>query len=120
MAKKLDPKVRSFAIAALRRASLRWPPRAAAFRRARVSRGVYRCENCTGEFKRRDLHADHETPVVDVTGYQSMDDYIMRLFIPAGGYNIYCKACHEIKTQEENKLRREIKSCGKKLVEKDK
>lgn len=92
----------------LRKLSYRWPPRAEAMRLARIERGLYRCNKCTGSFGRKMVRVDHISPIVDpVVGFTTWDDYINRLFCPAEGLQILCKPCHKEKTAAERKQRRQ-------------
>jgi len=105
--KKLN--VKAFVIASLRRASYRWPARNEALNRARVSRGIYKCEQCGKHFKKKEIQLDHIEPVVPVTGYTNLDDYAHRLLCNADGYSVLCIADHEVKTLHENLARKIIK-----------
>ena len=97
---------RSFAIAALRRASLRWPARSEAIRKARVDRGLYKCASCLGLFKNGEFQLDHIKPVVDIKKEQTtMDDYIDSLLCDVDGFSVLCHPCHEGKTLIENNMR---------------
>ena len=107
----MDKRVKNFAIAALRRASYRWPYRNLALKAAKVARGLYKCNICARQIKRKELQLDHIEPVVPVTGYTTLDDYATRLFVFAHGWQTICVHCHDFKTAEENKLRK-----GKKNV----
>lgn len=101
--------VKAFVIASLRRASYRWPPREEARRRVKVDRNQYRCEKCNKIFTRKETKIDHIKPVVDVTGFESFDKYIERLFCDVSGFQILCKKDHDEKTKEENQIRRNVK-----------
>lgn len=107
-----------FIKSALRSASQRWGPRNECIRRARVSRGRYKCE-CCGEIgpatlpplegnkkRRKNIIADHIHPVIPITGFDSWDETIERLFCEIDGYQAICWACHKIKTDEENQARK--------------
>lgn len=119
-----EARYRSFIISALRGASRRWGPRAEAKRRARVSRGVYRCAECNGEHpltsfdvyksgKKKGLpkkvkndQMDHVIPVVDPrVGPTTWGDYIERLFVEVDGWRCICYKCHEKVTAEERAVR---------------
>lgn len=90
----------------LRRGSYVTPMRNEAMKQARIGRGIYRCANCEGEFKRGDIQVDHIHPVIDPkVGFLNWDTYIERLYCEARLLQILCKPCHRIKTDEENRKR---------------
>lgn len=91
----------------LRKISLRWPARSQAMARARVERGVYRCEGCEALTPAKNIQADHIIPVVGPNGFTNWDDFIQRLFCSVENYQILCKKCHDVKTLAENKERRD-------------
>jgi 5-methylcytosine-specific restriction endonuclease McrA len=96
--------------AQLRRVHHKWIPRSEAKKLARVSRGKYKCAHCKDLYGPKDIAVDHIEPVIEVSkGFMGWDEYINRLFLPIKGYQILCKKCHNIKTQEENIIRRETK-----------
>lgn len=107
-----------FIKSALRSASQRWGPRNECIRKARVSRGRYRCACCgqigpatlpplEGNKKRRkNIIADHIEPVIPITGFDSWDETMERLFCEEEGFQALCWACHKIKTDEENQARK--------------
>lgn len=108
MTKKMKrPESFGFAIAALRRASYRWPANSEALKLARVARNEYECNICKGIFGRREVQKDHIEPVVPVTGWIGFDDFIQRLYCSVDKIQVACKPCHKVKSQIENKLRRE-------------
>jgi len=100
---------KSWLISTLRRASYRWPPRTEAFKAARVERGLYKCEMCTGIFPKKEIKLDHIQPVVPVTGFTTWDDFINRLFCEASGYQVICETCHSSKTAIERELRKKYR-----------
>lgn len=114
MAKGRKPKKynkKTFVIASLRRASIRWPPRNEALKLARVSRGLYKCSSCGLVFKKKEVHLDHINPVVSPEhGFTGYDDFIERLFCEAEGFQLLCKNCHQIKTLLEDELRKVYKT----------
>lgn len=103
----LDPKKKSFAIAALRRASYRWPGRYLASKASHVGRNQYKCAKCGGIFKKKETNMDHLNPVINpVVGWIGFDNYIERLFAEQSGWQRLCKEkCHSRKTKSENKVR---------------
>lgn len=98
---------KSFCIATLRRASMRWPPRNEAITRARIARGVYRCNMCQGEVRNKDKQVDHICPCVPTKGWVSFDSFI-ELLLPFeySSYQILCKQCHLSKGMVESNLRK--------------
>lgn len=101
--------LKSFIIQVLRRGSYKWKPRTEALKRARISRGVYKCNMCEGEFKRKEMHIDHIKPVIDYKGFTTWDDYIDRLFCDVDGFQVLCAPCHDNKTSIENEIRKSRK-----------
>jgi len=55
------------------------------------------------------MRADHITPIVPVTGFDTWDSTIDRLFCEAEGLQALCVDCHAVKTKAENEERRENK-----------
>ena len=115
-----ESRFRSFIISALRSASTRWAPKQQCIKNARVRRGVYVCELCKQEGpatlpplpgnkrRRKNIAADHLHPVVDIyDGFVNWDVFISRLFVEADGYQALCWECHNKKTKEENRIRKE-------------
>ena len=94
----------------LRRIAYKWKPRKECYVNARVSRGKYRCAYCGELFGPKDIQIDHIIPVIDPhQGFVDWDTYIERLFSPLENYQVLCKPCHTIKTNAENKIRRQQK-----------
>jgi hypothetical protein len=76
---------------------------------AHRERGQWECCECHGLFKRTQLHGDHADPVIDpTTGFTDWNSYIDKLFL--GQIQPLCIACHNVKSERENSIRREIKS----------
>lgn len=110
-----DARKRSFIMSALRRAQ--WPPKYQAIKAAFVRDGInpatgrqcklHKCEECGELFPAKDMQADHTQPVVPVTGFDSWDGVIERLFCEKEGFTAMCRSCHKAKTQAENAERRE-------------
>ena len=98
-----------FVISTLRRASYRWPSRTEALMKARVSRGIYKCSLCDGEFGRKEIQVDHIEPVIPLEGWVGWDSFIDRLYCKSEGLSILCKPCHKTKTYLENELRKDYK-----------
>lgn len=110
----VDKKVKAFAWQALRRSSYRWPPRWEAERESRVRRGVYQCNICKGEFRKKDTQMDHVDPIVPVDAeWEGFDEAIPRLLVGKEGWQRLCRECHTEKTNRENDLRRKKKKLDK-------
>ena len=103
----MDSKQKGFAIAALRRASYRWPARNEAMKKARVGKNQYECAVCKNIFPNRLVDKDHKEPIVPLSGWDGFDGYIERLLVQENGWQVLCKPCHREKTNDENKKRRE-------------
>lgn len=115
MKKKKELNKKTWIITKLRRISLMWPPRSEAFKLARISRGIYQCAGCKGEFKRQELKADHINPVVDVKyGFEDWEVFIESLFCDVDGYQCLCGPCHDKKTEKEQKKRTILRKKRKK------
>jgi len=103
-----------FVLATLRRASYRWYARQQALLVAKTGRVgrkfTYMCNKCLDKgFIRKEIQIDHILPIVPLTGWDSWDKLIERLFCEAKGLQILCRPCHKIKTQKEEKTRREFR-----------
>lgn len=98
---------RNFVIAILRKASLRWPTRYAAIKKARIERGVYVCKKCQKTGPLKEFELDHVIPVVGPEGFVDFDTYIDRLLPDSvDGWQLLCFSCHDKKTKKENKKRK--------------
>lgn len=111
----------SFIKSALRNASMRWPPKYAVKKKARVERGVYMCAGYKkrkhkvpaslppprGKKRRVDnALVDHIVPVIDpVKGFTSWDEVIARMFCEEDGLQLLCRDCHDRKTADERALK---------------
>lgn len=96
-----------FVMNALRRASLKWPPRTAVKVKARVQYGKYKCAECEGLFGPREIAVDHKNPVIlPEQGFIDWNTYIPRMFAPVEQLQVLCKGCHKVKTRAENVRRR--------------
>lgn len=116
-------------VSVLRRASMRWYGRAEAIRKARVElppvlkkdgspsknpQIKYRCVECKSLVKSTEYSVDHNPPVVDLEGFDSMGatfpervgTFVLNLFCLPIGWRVICNNCHDEKTKAENKIRR--------------
>lgn len=107
----MEQKLKTFLIYHLRFISMKWPPRNEAKKRARIKRGVYKCDGCQEEFKANEIQIDHVKPVIDpVKGFVDIGTYIKRLFCSVDGFQILCKSCHKNKSKEEDEIRKQYKT----------
>lgn len=103
----------------MRALSLKWPPKNAVKKAARIDRGIYMCtgyqcnpHSATASIvvdgKRKDnIFVDHIIPVVDPNeGFTSWDEVIRRLFCDSSDLQVLCSSCHHSKTLDEKALRK--------------
>jgi hypothetical protein len=93
-------------MSALRRASRFWTPARDCLSKARVYRGIYKCNLCSTHVGPKEIKVDHIEPVIPIEGFVDWNDVINRLFCEESGYQAICKTCHDAKTLAENELRR--------------
>lgn len=109
----------SFIKSALRSASQRWPPKYRVLNRACVGTKInpasgrlakhYVCACCLNEFVAKLVQVNHIQPVIPVTGFDSWDATIRRLFCEEDGLELLCIPCHKKITLQENLERKENK-----------
>ena len=112
-----ESRYENFIKSALRRASVKWPPKYLTLNEAFVESRVniksgrvakhYRCNSCKNLFPNKEVEVNHIVPVVPITGFDSWDGLIDRLFCEKDKLEVLCKPCHKILTKEENAKRRE-------------
>lgn len=112
-----EARYESFIKSALRRASVRWPPRYLALKDAYVGKKInpetgrmamhYECVMCVSHLPAKQVEVNHKEPIVPITGFDSWDGVIARLFCEKDKLEVLCKPCHRIITKEENDARRE-------------
>jgi 5-methylcytosine-specific restriction endonuclease McrA len=113
MAKK-EISLKTWLIPKLRRLSYQWPQRRQTIVKARVSRGLYKCAECERQGKSRlwgpkDISVDHKIPMVQVSGWDSWDEVLARLFCNSDSLQVLCHPCHDEKTAKENEQRKILK-----------
>lgn len=111
-----DARYFSFVKGGLRSASQRWPPKYRVLSKAycgtrtnlRTGRMAkhYKCRACENEFPLKEVEVNHIFPVIPVTGFDSWDGVISRLFCEEDGLEVLCRACHKIITKHENEERK--------------
>ena len=90
---------------ALRRLFLFSPLHRDILARARIARGMYRCEICQALEKK--LQVDHIKPVALAIDW---NEYIDFLFCPENELQAICKTCHTHKTVIDNKNTKKAKN----------
>lgn len=115
-----EARYRSFIKSALRSASIRWPPRYSTLHEACVGQMVnqatgrlakhYRCAHCQELFPAKNVEVNHKIPVIPLTGFDSWDAVIERMFCEKEHLELLCKPCHKVHTKAESEQR---KSHGK-------
>lgn len=102
--------LKTWLISKLRRINVYWPYRSEALKKARIERGLYKCNMCQSSYSRSEIVLDHVIPVIDIKeGFTTWDDYIPRLFCETDNFQVLCKKCHTIKCDIENKMRKKNK-----------
>jgi hypothetical protein len=106
-----EARYNSFIKSLLRQGTRRWAPIGEAQKEARVSRGLYKCAHCQeevpnttrdGRKRVQNIFVDHIEPIIDPnTGFTTWDDCIERMFCEKVNLQLLCRACHDIKSNEE-------------------
>ena len=108
---------KAFIISVLRSGTQRYPPKYLTLNEARTEKKInkksgrlaqhYMCASCKEAFPAKDVNVDHIAPVVCPTqGFVSWDVYIERLYCEKENFQILCKPCHKIKSQQEKEKRK--------------
>ena len=95
---------------------MRSKERSECLKKSKVDRGLYQCELCEpGKLTRySDMQIDHIEPAVKLTGWESFDSFIERLFVPVEGLRALCKPCHEKITEGQREVRKTNRKAKKK------
>lgn len=111
-----EARFNSFIKSGLRSLSQRWPPKYRTLSKActgtRINANTgrmakhYQCSKCSLDFPLKQVEVNHRIPVVPVTGFDSWDKVIERLFCEEDGLEVVCKPCHKDITKEENSSRK--------------
>lgn len=115
----MDNRKKSFAIAALRRASYRWPGRYKAAKRAHIGRNEYVCESCGCVVGRKEKQMDHRDPVIPTSGWEGFDSFIDRLLVDEGMWRTLCIPCHKEITAVQNEERKSIRHGKKNKIDEE-
>ncbi len=113
-----EARFNSFVKSALRGASQRWPPRYTVLSEAYVGQKInpksgrlakhYKCSRCLNDFPQKEVQVNHKTPVVLLSGFDSWNGVIERLFCEKEGLECVCIPCHKTITKEENDERKSV------------
>lgn len=77
---------------------------------------AYECAHCKELLAKKAIKVDHIQPVTPIEGWVNkevhtdLNEFVERLFLEhVNGYQVLCSSCHNIKSKDENKRRREFK-----------
>lgn len=111
-----EARYNSFVKGGLRSASQRWPPKYKVLNEACVGQKVnpasgrlakfYTCNICKEDFPAKLVEVNHIIPVVPVTGFDSWDGVIERMFCEKEHLEVCCKPCHRSISKQENQERK--------------
>jgi len=74
-------------------------------KRCKVDKDTSRCEKCRRLCDK--IQVDHDPTVVPLTGFDTWDGYISRLFVdPKIGLLGICESCHSKTTKAQNIIRK--------------
>ena len=114
-----EARFNSFITSMLRGGQWKWAPISETLQAARTRRGFYLCNGCKkevplsykeGKKKVKNVAVDHIKPVVDPsTGFTTWDEKINRLFCEMDNLQVLCKACHDVKTNDERAVAAETR-----------
>ena len=63
----------------------------------------YRCNTCDELFRSSDVQVDHITPCGSLRTFDDLPGFVERMFCEADGFQVLCKECHQLKTNEERR-----------------
>ena len=102
----------SFVKSGLRSTSQRWPPKYETLQEACVGQKInpasgrlakhYICNSCKEEFPAKLVEVNHVLPIVPISGWDTWDGLIARLFCEKEHLEVLCKPCHKAITAQEN------------------
>ena len=115
-----EAQFRSFIKNQLRHATLKWAPIQVCMKEATTRRGWKMCACCQQEVqvsiidqatgKRvKNIFCDHIDPIVPVSGWESWDSCIDKMFCELDNLQALCGKCHKEKSLEETQQRAEIR-----------
>jgi 5-methylcytosine-specific restriction endonuclease McrA len=107
----------SFIRSGLRQKSRRWAPVYLAKQLARRPnesdnkrlKWEFQCNACKNWFPDKETVVDHIIDCGSLKGYDDLVDFVKRLFCEVDGFQILCKPCHKIKTNEATQSKKEAR-----------
>jgi 5-methylcytosine-specific restriction endonuclease McrA len=69
----------------------------------------FKCAHCKKHFPAKGVEVNHIIPVVPVTGFDSWDGVIARMFCPKEQLEVLCKPCHKLVSAKEREDRKRHK-----------
>ena len=109
-----EARYNSFVKSSLRQATRRWAPIQHAKKDSWVYRGFYKCASCEAVVpltlkidgkSHKNVIVDHIKPIIDpAVGFTTWDECIERMFSEKDNLQVLCKACHDVKSNEEKQI----------------
>jgi len=96
----------SFIRSALRSAFQKWGPKHEAKKLAKRGYNQYECAHCGEIYGNKDTEVDHIEPAGSLKAYDDLPAFVERMFCEVDGFQVLCKACHQVKTNAERKARK--------------
>jgi 5-methylcytosine-specific restriction endonuclease McrA len=111
-------KFRTFITGVLRSGFRKYPSKYETLKEASVGKKLnqktkriaehFKCAECKQDYPAKEVNVDHVNPVVcPVEGFVNWDVYIKRMFCGKENLQVLCKTCHDLKSAEERKVRKE-------------
>ena len=90
-----------FIRSALRSAFQKWGPKHTAKKDAKVAYNTYVCAHCDKWYGSSQVEVDHIEPAGQLKTFADLPGFVERMFCEAEGFQVLCKECHQVKTNEE-------------------
>jgi hypothetical protein len=94
-----------FIRSALRSAFQKWGPKHEAKKLAKVAYNTYTCAHCEKPHGSKEIEVDHIEPAGSLKTFSDLPAFVERMFCEVDGFQVLCKPCHQLKTNEERKNR---------------
>jgi 5-methylcytosine-specific restriction endonuclease McrA len=92
-----------FIRSALRAAFMKWGPKHTAKMASKIAYNQYQCAACEEIFTNREVEVDHIVGAGSLKTFDDLPQFVERMFCEADGFQVLCKPCHQLKTNEERK-----------------